>query len=76
MEPGQAEVELPGYHEYWFSAEKKGYSGTAVFARTGAPVRHLRHRAAVSLTGRAGPSLWNTRAFIWSMCIPPTPSRG
>ena len=33
MEQGQAEVELPGYHEYWSSAEKKGYSGTAVFAR-------------------------------------------
>ena len=33
MERGQAEVELPGYHEYWSSAEKKGYSGTAVFAR-------------------------------------------
>jgi len=33
MEPGQAEVELPGYHEFWNSAEKRGYSGTAVFAR-------------------------------------------
>ncbi len=33
MERGQAEVELPGYHEYWNSAEKKGYSGTAVFSR-------------------------------------------
>ena len=33
MERGQAEVDLPGYHEYWNSAEKKGYSGTAVFAR-------------------------------------------
>ena len=33
MERGQAEVELPGYHEFWNSAEKKGYSGTAVFAR-------------------------------------------
>ena len=33
MEQGQAEVDLPGYHEYWFSAEKKGYSGTAVFAK-------------------------------------------
>lgn len=30
---GQAEVELPGYEEYWNSAEKKGYSGTAVFTR-------------------------------------------
>ena len=33
MERGQAEVDLPGYHEYWNSAEKKGYSGTAIFAR-------------------------------------------
>ena len=33
MERGQAEVKLPGYHEFWNSAEKKGYSGTAVFAR-------------------------------------------
>ena len=33
MERGQAEVDLPGYHEFWNSAEKKGYSGTAIFAR-------------------------------------------
>jgi len=33
MERGQAELDLPGYHEYWNSAEKKGYSGTAVFTK-------------------------------------------
>ncbi len=33
MEKGQAEVALPGYHEVWNSAQKKGYSGTAVFSR-------------------------------------------
>ncbi len=33
MERGQAQVDLPGYHEFWNSADKKGYSGTAVFAR-------------------------------------------
>lgn len=33
MQPGQAEVPLSGYHMYWNSAEKKGYSGTAVFAK-------------------------------------------
>jgi exodeoxyribonuclease-3 len=33
MQPGQAVVDLPGYEEYWNSAEKKGYSGTAVFTR-------------------------------------------
>ena len=33
MQPGQAEVEAPGYFQYWNSAQRKGYSGTAVFAR-------------------------------------------
>lgn len=33
MQQGQAELELAGYHQYWNSAEKKGYSGTAVFTR-------------------------------------------
>ena len=33
MQPGQAELDLPGYKQYWNSAEKKGYSGTAVFTR-------------------------------------------
>lgn len=33
MERGQAAVDLPGYHEFWNSAEKKGYSGTAIFTR-------------------------------------------
>ncbi len=30
---GQVELELPGYHQFWNSAEKKGYSGVAVFTR-------------------------------------------
>ncbi|MBR6790438.1 MAG: exodeoxyribonuclease III [Oscillospiraceae bacterium] len=33
MQEGQAELELPGYEQYWNSAVKKGYSGTAVFTR-------------------------------------------
>lgn len=33
MQPGQAEFDAPDYFEYWYSAEKKGYSGTAVFAK-------------------------------------------
>jgi exodeoxyribonuclease III len=32
-EKGQAEVDLSGYEEYWNSAQKKGYSGTAVFTK-------------------------------------------
>jgi exodeoxyribonuclease-3 len=30
----QAELDLPDYEEYWNSAEKKGYSGTAIFSKT------------------------------------------
>lgn len=33
LQAGQIEMELPGYHQYWNYAEKKGYSGTAVFAK-------------------------------------------
>ena len=33
LQAGQAEVDLPGYHMYWNYADKKGYSGTAVFTR-------------------------------------------
>jgi exodeoxyribonuclease-3 len=32
-EKGQAVVDLSGYEEYWNSAEKKGYSGTAIFTK-------------------------------------------
>jgi exodeoxyribonuclease-3 len=31
---GQAEIDLPDYEEYWNSAERKGYSGTAIFTRS------------------------------------------
>ena len=33
MQPGQLDLEFPGYRSFWNSAEKKGYSGTAVYTR-------------------------------------------
>ena len=33
MRPEQADFDLPGYHRYWNSADKAGYSGTAIFTR-------------------------------------------
>ena len=33
LQEGQIDLELPGYHQYWNYAEKKGYSGTAVFCK-------------------------------------------
>ncbi len=33
LQEGQITMDLPGYHQYWCYAEKKGYSGTAIFTR-------------------------------------------
>ena len=33
LQAGQIELDLPGYHQTWSYAERKGYSGTAVFSR-------------------------------------------
>lgn len=33
LQEGQIELDLPGYYQYWNYAEKKGYSGTALFTR-------------------------------------------
>lgn len=33
LQEGQIDLDLPDYHQYWNYAEKKGYSGTAVFAK-------------------------------------------
>ena len=33
MQPGQAQIPAEGFHEYFYSAEKKGYSGTAILTK-------------------------------------------
>lgn len=33
IQEGQVELELPGYYDFWNYAEKKGYSGTAIFTK-------------------------------------------
>lgn len=33
LQAGQIDLDLPDYHQYWNYAEKKGYSGTAIFAK-------------------------------------------
>lgn len=39
-ERGQVDIDLPQYHEHFFSAAKKGYSGTAIFSKT-KPIRYV-----------------------------------
>ena len=33
LQEGQIEMDLPGYYQYWNYADKKGYSGTAIFTK-------------------------------------------
>lgn len=33
MQEGQLELDMPGYYQYWNYAERKGYSGTAIFTK-------------------------------------------
>ena len=33
LQEGQIQLDMPGYYQYWNYAEKKGYSGTAVFTK-------------------------------------------
>ena len=33
LQAGQIDLDIPGYHPYWCYAEKKGYSGTAIFSK-------------------------------------------
>lgn len=40
LQAGQIELDLPGYYQYWNYAEKKGYSGTAIFAKEEALSAH------------------------------------
>ncbi len=40
LQMGQVDMDVPGYHEFWSCAEKKGYSGTAVFSKE-APLQVL-----------------------------------
>ena len=50
LQEGQIELELPGYFQTWSYAERKGYSGTAVFSRE-EPLRTLHADALLPLAG-------------------------
>ena len=52
LQPGQVTLDLPGYHQYWNYAEKKGYSGTAIFTRQ--PALSVRYGMGVEEHDREG----------------------
>ena len=63
MQPGQADFHPEDYYEYYNSAEKKGYSGTAIFARKA---------CRGNTTTRGASSPWNTRTSTWCAATCPT----
>ena len=72
LQPDQIALELPGYRLFWNSAEKKGYSGTAVFTRV-EPCPSPAASVWTSTTTRAGSSPRSSTASSWSAATPPTP---
>ncbi len=49
---GEVELELPGYHQAWSYAEKKGYSGTAVFSKE-KPIQVI-HKTGLEVADKEG----------------------
>lgn len=64
LQEGQIALDLPGYHQFWNYAEKKGYSGTAILQNTNHSLS-LMASASRSMTMRGVSSHWNTMLFIW-----------
>lgn len=68
LQEGQIDLDLPGYLQFWSYAEKKGYSGTAIFTRR-EPLRALHGLECLNLIPRDASSRWNSPSFGSLMCI-------
>ncbi|MFR7669463.1 MAG: endonuclease/exonuclease/phosphatase family protein [Collinsella sp.] len=83
LQEGQVDIDLPGYHQTWSYAERKGYSGTAVFSRQ-EPLRVLHADALLPYAGegeapsslpkpqpRAASARWSsTSSGLWMSTLP------
>ena len=67
LQAGQIELELPGYESYWCYAEKKGYSGTAVFTRH-APLS-VGYNIGVEEHGKEGRSVTLEYEGFYLVCV-------
>ena len=71
LQPEQAVFDLEGYHRYFHSADKKGYSGTAVLTKE-EPLSVTYGFGEDIHRHEAGSSRRSTRTSIWYAAIPPT----
>ena len=75
LQPEQAVFDLEGYHRYFHSADKKGYSGTAVLTKE-EPLSVTYGFGEDITATRDGSSRPSTRTSIWCAAIPPTVRTG
>jgi exodeoxyribonuclease-3 len=75
LQPGQLELPLPGYEQYWSCAEKKGYSGTAVFAKR-APLSVQYGLGAAELDGEGRMITLEYEPFYLVCCYTPNSQDG
>ncbi len=75
LQPGQLELELPGYRQYWCYAEKKGYSGTAIFTRR-APLSDTRGIGIAELDTEGRVITLEYPDFYMVTCYTPNAQRG
>ena len=64
MQAGQLDLEFDGYRSYWNYADKKGYSGTAIYSRH-EPLSVTYGMASTSTTTRDAASPWRCPTSIW-----------
>ena len=67
LQAGQVDLALPGYETYWNYAEKKGYSGTAIFTRR-TPLS-VRYGLGVEAHDREGRVLTLEYPAFWLVCV-------
>jgi exodeoxyribonuclease-3 len=66
LQDGQIDLELPGYHQAWSYAEKKGYSGTAVFSKE-RPLRVVRSLRMAAKGGLADASVADSEGRLCAL---------
>ena len=71
MQKGQCTVDMPGYEAHFCCADKKGYSGTAVFSRGTDPECVLRHRRRSARPRGARDHAVTWARSIWCAAIRP-----
>ena len=70
LQAGQVDLDLPGYHQFWSYAERKGYSGTAVFAKSARCAFFTDWATAISIRRAASSRLSSRNSGSWTSTRP------